>query len=155
MRALPIIWQRLVKEGETCPRCGETGQELQRALDSLRIALRPLGIEPRLETHEVGEAAFAADPLSSNRVWIAGRPLEDWLGARIGQSRCCATCGDAECRTLELGDQRFEVLPAELIVQAALRAAAELLGDSRRQEASACCPQTTAAPTCCGPGGCS
>jgi hypothetical protein len=155
MMPLPIVWQRLVRDGETCPRCGETGQELQRALDSLRIALRPLGIEPRLEAQEVGEAAFAAEPLSSNRLWIAGRPLEDWLGARVGQSRCCAACGDAECRTLELGDRRFEAVPAELIVEAALQAAAEVLGDRRRHEASACCPRPAKAPACCEPGGCS
>ncbi len=31
MKPLPILWQRLVKEGQTCDRCGGTQLELQKA----------------------------------------------------------------------------------------------------------------------------
>jgi anti-sigma factor RsiW len=144
-RTLSIVWQRLVKEGETCARCGGTYAELQRAVRRLQEALRPLGIEPKLEAQEIDEARFTAAPSESNRIWIAGRPLEDWLGATIGSSRCCAACGDADCRTVELAGRSFETIPEDLIVRAALRAAAELGGPRSRPDA-ACCPPSNPAP---------
>jgi hypothetical protein len=140
MRTLPIVWHRLVKDGETCPRCGGTQEELQAALRRLDAELRPRGIVPTLEMREIDEASFAADPLSSNRIVIAGRPMEDWIEAGVGSSRCCAACGDADCRTIEVAGERFEAIPAELIVRAALRAAAQAQAK----------PQ---APTCCSAAG--
>lgn len=50
MKSLPIIWQRLVKDGKTCDRCNATNLEMQQAISKLREALRPLGIAPTLET---------------------------------------------------------------------------------------------------------
>jgi len=125
MKPLTITWQRLVKEGRTCDRCGGTQLELEKAVDRLQSALAPLGFEPCLETQQIDAPAFHASPLESNRIWIAGVPLEDWLGAREGTSRCCAACGGADCRTVRLADHTFEVIPADLIVRAALVAAAQ------------------------------
>jgi hypothetical protein len=124
MKTLTISWQRLVKDGQTCDRCGGTHLELQKAIDSLRGALAPLGFEPRLETQPIDEPEFLASPLESNRIWIAGVQMEDWLGARVGASRCCAACGDSDCRTVSLDDLTFETIPAALIVKATLAAAA-------------------------------
>jgi hypothetical protein len=90
--------------------------------------LGPLGIEPTLEIREIDAAAFKADPSQSNRIWIAGRPMEDWLGATVGSSRCCAVCGDSECRTVEVEGRAFEAIPEDLVVRAALLAAAQLPG---------------------------
>jgi hypothetical protein len=126
MTALPILWQRLVKDGETCDRCGGTYLELQKALATLEQQLRPLGIEPCVELREIDEATFKADPSASNRIWIDGAPMEQWLGAGVGSSRCCAACGEADCRTVTVGGSTFETIPAELIVRAALQAAALL-----------------------------
>ncbi len=123
MKPLTILWQRLVKEGQTCDRCGGTQLELQRAVERLQGALAPLGFEPRLETQEIDEPAFHNAPLESNRIWIAGVPMEDWLGARVGASRCCAACGDSDCRTVSVDNINFETIPAALIVKAALAAA--------------------------------
>jgi hypothetical protein len=47
---MPIVWQRLVRRGETCPRCGSTQSAIERAVATLTEALRPLNIEPTLET---------------------------------------------------------------------------------------------------------
>ena len=138
MKPLPIVWRRLVKDGETCDRCGGTYAELQRALSKLQAALRPLGIEPRLETQEIDEAAFRVEPLESNRIWIGGRPLEDWLGATAGRTRCCAACGDADCRTVEVGGRVFETIPENLIVRAALLAAAAI-DEAPPAAGSTCC----------------
>ena len=36
MKALPVVWQRLVSEGKTCDRCSATYQEMQRAMEKLK-----------------------------------------------------------------------------------------------------------------------
>lgn len=137
MAPLPIVWQRLVTEGATCPRCDGTQGELMRAIATLRSALAPLGIEPVLTVKELDDTAFRAAPGESNRIWIGGKPLEEWLGAQSGSSPCCSVCGDAECRTTELGGAVYEEVPERLIVQAGLIAASRMVGDAR--PASGCC----------------
>jgi anti-sigma factor RsiW len=136
MKTLPIIWKRLVSaEGKTCERCGATRSEMQRAVAKLREALSPLGIEPALEEQVISQASFQADPSESNRVWIAGRPMEEWLGARVGSTPCCSVCGDSECRTVEVDGTTFEALPEQLFIRAALVAASTLVDvtdDDRR-----------------------
>jgi hypothetical protein len=127
MRSLHIRWQRLVKDGHTCTRCGDTEREVRRATDTLKQVLAPLGIEPQLEVADIDEAKFLAGPLESNRIWIADRPMEDWLSGSVGQSRCCSVCGDSDCRTVEIQGTVFETIPQQLIVQAGHLAAAELL----------------------------
>src|SRR5512139_1733751 len=79
MKKLPVLWKRLVVDGRTCARCAGTYDALDGALKQLGAALAPLGIEPELTAEELDAPAFAARPSESNRVWIAGRPLEDWL----------------------------------------------------------------------------
>lgn len=144
MKTLPIIWQRLVSpEGQTCDRCNATYQEIRRAVEKLKEALGPLGIEPVLEVREIDEESFKANPRESNRVWIAGRPIEEWLGARVGSSRCCPVCGESECRTVEVGGSVFEAIPERLFLKAALLAASELLDPATegasRQGGRPCC----------------
>jgi hypothetical protein len=128
MKSLPIVWQRLVSpEGKTCDRCNATYQEMQRAVGILKEALRPSGIAPSLEIREIDEKSFRANPSESNRIWIAGKPMEEWLGASVGSSRCCSVCGESECRTLEVGASTFEVIPEELFLRAALVASSQLM----------------------------
>ena len=127
MKPLPILWQRLVAEGKTCDRCSATYQEMQRAIEKLRQSLHPLGIEPRLEIREIDEPSFKANPSESNRIWIAGRPMEEWLGASVGSSRCCSVCGTSECRTVEVEGTTFETIPETLFLRAALVASSQLL----------------------------
>lgn len=137
MKQIPIVWKRLVKRGETCTRCESTHHELDAAFAKLVAALRPLGIEPVLQTQEIDEEAFKANPSESNRVWIAGRPIEDWLDANVGMSRCCTVCGDSDCRTLEVGGRTYEAIPEEQFVKAGLMAAKQLLTPASADFASA------------------
>lgn len=123
MNTPPIVWQRLVTSGETCPRCSGTGGEVKRAYQQLRARLLPLGIEPTLEARQIDEAAFKANPSESNRIWIAGKPMEDWPNASVGRTRCCSVCGDLECRTVAVGGATDEVVREELQVKAGLIAA--------------------------------
>lgn len=151
MKPMAILWKRLVTAGETCPRCGDTGRELETAVTKLAAVLRPLGIEPVLEKQEIDEATFKTDTAESNRVWVAGRPLEDWLGADVGMSRCCTACGDSDCRTIELGGRTYETIPAEQIIKAGLVAASLMIGSSASQPDEAgtsCCGSSPESEPC-------
>jgi hypothetical protein len=150
MKTLKIQWHRLMADGQTCPRCGDTGKEVEKASRSLEQSLSPLGIKVVLEKHELTPGAFRQDPSKSNRILINGRLLEEWLGLKVGQSLCCGPCGETECRTLEVGGQVYETIPANLIIQAGLRAASKLVAP---QTVDPCCQKDAAvknpAPTCC------
>lgn len=136
---LKIKWQRLIFEGETCPRCGSTEKELDEAISTLRQSLAPLGIEIVLEKEELPVSEFKKDPLQSNRIWINNRLLEDWIGGEVGHSPCCDVCGSHECRTVEVKGQVFEVISADMIIKAGLTAASQLF-ISRKSEP--CCEGT-------------
>jgi len=125
-KELHIIWERLLVENETCPRCSTTEAELDKAVGLLQSSLEPLGISVTVEKKEITLAEFKADPTRSNRIVINGRTLEEWLGAQSGQSPCCDVCGDEECRTVEVAGNTYEAIPAELIVRAGLVAAAAI-----------------------------
>jgi hypothetical protein len=137
MPELRILWQRLVDDaGNTCERCRNTQLELDHAVQTLKQALSPLGLKPILEEGSLDARKFASDPSQSNRIWINGRALEEWIGGEVGMSPCCTTvCEDAECRTVAVGNDVFEVIPERLIVKAALLAAAELVSPAT----DACC----------------
>lgn len=140
MKELTIHWQRLVEQGETCPRCGDTGAQVRTAAATLTAALAPLGITVRLEEGSLSMEQFESAPLESNRILVQGRPVEDWLGGQIGQSECCDVCGPNDCRTVTVDGTDYESIPADLVVRAGLMAASELLA----------APEETPAP-CCGP----
>jgi hypothetical protein len=150
-RTLEIHWQRLVDaHGKTCVRCAATGDAVRLAIERLGTALAPLGIDVVQMTEALDVSRFHANPLDSNRISIAGKPLESWLGATSGQSRCCSTCGGADCRTLEVDGEVFEAVPAELIIRAGLHAAADMLGAV--PDATCCGPanKSKSTPSCCG-----
>ena len=127
MKPMQILWKRLVTGGESCTRCSHTGRELEAAAAKPAAAPRPLGIEPVLETQEIDEASFKSNTSESNRVWIAGKPIEEWLGADVGMSRCCSVCGDSDCRTLEVGGRTYETIPEEQFIKAGLMAASQMI----------------------------
>lgn len=150
MKQMQILWKRLVKGGETCPRCTDTGRELEAAAAKLAAALRPLGIEPVLEAQAIGEDAWKANPPESNRVWIADKPIEEWLGANVGMSRCCSVCGDSDCRTLEVGGRTYEAIPEELFIKAGLMAASQMIASASSPDrgATSCCSSTSGSAPC-------
>jgi hypothetical protein len=90
-------------------------------------ALGPMEIETHLEVCELTEAEFKENPAESNRLWIAGTPVEKWLNATVGCSSCCSVCGDLPCRTVEVDGTVFETIPERLIVEAGLLAASHML----------------------------
>ena len=142
MGVLKIKWQRFVyADDKTCERCGETGREVRNAIEKLKTSLAPLGIKVVLEEKALDSATCAKDISQSNRIWIAEKPLEEWLGAAIGKSPCSTCCGDIgeniECRTVEIDGEIYEAIPTELIVQAGLLAAAEIVKEEPKS--ATCC----------------
>jgi hypothetical protein len=131
-----IKWQRLVAKGETCPRCESTEQELNKAINKLQQALSPLEIKVTLEKEEINISEFKQDPLQSNRILINEQPIESLLKGKVGQSPCCEVCGPTDCRTMEIDGQIYETIPSELIIQAGLMAANEILNTKRT---NSCC----------------
>jgi len=124
---LVIEWQRLLDEkNSTCPRCGSTEHEVEKAVQHLKQVLTPEGIAVDLMKKAIDPKTFKKDVLQSNKIMIAGKSLEEWLGAATGQSTCCEVCGDAECRTVEYANQTHETIPADLIIKAALLATSQI-----------------------------
>ncbi len=154
-KVLKITWQRLIDEkGQTCNRCGSTEVEIQKAFQSLKKSLAPLGIKVVLEKKALDPAVCAKDISQSNRIWIGKQSLEEWLGAKVGRSLCgfcCAELGDqVECRTVEIEGQVYETIPTNVIIRAGLLAAASLY---EGPPANPCCPgsfpaKTTVLPCC-------
>jgi hypothetical protein len=156
---LTIRWQRLVDgSGSTCDRCGKTGDNVEEAYQLLKQSLAPLGFQVELKKVALNPGVFQKNPLESNRIWIGGDALEELLGAKVGQSRCCSACGDSECRTIKVDGHTHEAITTALIVKAGLRAAARKLPGTSCACAPACCgdkaPKTTegkAQTPCCEP----
>jgi hypothetical protein len=150
-KTLEIKWQRLVSEGQTCPRCGSTEEELEKAISTLKQSLSPLGIDVVFKKHELSVAEFKKDPLLSNQIWLNDKLLEDWIGGKVDKSPCCDVCGPSECRTFGVGGEVYEVIPADLVIKAGLLAASQLVSmetnepccesKARKATNSSCCPR--------------
>lgn len=129
MKTLAIEWQRLLDERlQTCPRCGTTEREVEKAVRELNRELAPVDITVTLVKKSIDAEAFKKDALQSNRILIAGKTLEEWLGAATGQSKCCDVCGDSDCRTIEYDGEAHEAIPSDMIVIAGITAAVSLFG---------------------------
>lgn len=138
MNVLQIRWQRLLDEkGRTCDRCGTTETAVEEAVNKLKVSLKGLGIHVTLEKSAISPSEFSKDTLQSNRIWVNGKPIEEWLSATSGQSKCCTVCGESDCRTVTADGKTFEAIPSEMIVKAGLLAAVELL---HAKPVSPCCP---------------
>lgn len=155
MKVLNIQWQRLVDEkGQTCDRCGNTEEAIDEATSQLRSTLKGLNVDVVLEKTTINPEDFSKSPLQSNRIWIGGKPIEEWLSATTGKSKCCSVCGDSDCRTIIIDGRTYEAIPSELIVKAGLLAGAQLINPEPVK--SSCPPQGTpknkssCKPGCCG-----
>ena len=127
MKTLKIKWQRLLSDGKTCPRCGNTEKEVGKAFSLLKRALSPLGIKIVLKKEKLSIRKFKKAPLDSNQIWFNNKLLEDWIGATTGRSPCCDVCGPTNCRTIKIKSKTYETIPTEFILKAGLMAAADLI----------------------------
>ncbi|MBK8267800.1 MAG: DUF2703 domain-containing protein [Planctomycetes bacterium] len=138
-KTIVIRWQRLVDDkGDTCDRCGNTEQAVEEARRLLTASLKPLGMRVQVVKTSLTEEQFKHAPSESNRIWIGDASLDKILDAKTGDSPCCGSCGDSNCRTMVVDGQTYEAIPPELIVRAGLRVAADLVQPA--SPAKNCCP---------------
>lgn len=140
--SLRIKWQRVTSHGETCERCRSTEEEIEAAVEKLETSLSALGMKVTLQKEKLSKEKFKNNPQESNRIFINGDPLEEWVNAETDQSECCEVCGENECRTVIVNGREYETIPSDLIVDAALQAVITMRGSSK-----ACCSSET--NSCC------
>ena len=124
MKTVEIEWRRLVQDGATCVRCGDTGALLEELVKRLNTECRPRGVAVKLETVALGPGRIA----ESNQVRIGGRLLEQLQPQIIIGQNDCSSCGELlghpqDYPTIGIGDEIHEVPPAWLIRQAVCRSA--------------------------------
>ena len=120
-KTIEIYWARLLIDENTCPRCNETGQEIDSALKILQELGNTVGITIQTRKHAITLEEFNLNPSVSNQILINDEPLEVLLDAKVGMSRCCNECGDNDCRTLEVDGKSYEGIPKKLIIKAILK----------------------------------
>ena len=111
MISLPIIWQRLVSsDGKTCDRCDATYQAIQRAFNTLKETLRPLGIEPTLKRARSTNNHSRPTPLSPTEFGLREDPWRNGLvqeSEAAGAVLCAATRSVERWRSWERRSRRF------------------------------------------------
>lgn len=123
-RTLVICWQHVVcQNDDPCERCINTPLEIQQAFEDLKSSLAGLGITVTYEEKKITE--------HDEHIYINDRDIIDLIkGEHV--TTTCAECLDDQgnprtCNALKLGEDTYEVIPAELIVKAGLTAASELI----------------------------
>lgn len=121
-KRLEIEWKHFAVGDKTCERCGMTGDALQTVVKELRREFAPEGVKINLTETLLDKTRIA----ESNEIRLNGVLIEDLLAAGV-VSTDCPSCGTLAgestcCRAIEIGDERYEDIPAEIIKKAAYRA---------------------------------
>jgi len=119
---LEIEWKHFAIGDATCERCGNTGEALHTAVEELRHEFAPAGVKINLTETVLDKTRIA----ESNEIHMNGVLLEDLLAAGV-VSTDCPSCGTLAgestcCRAIEIGNELYEDIPAEMIKKAAYRA---------------------------------
>lgn len=121
-KRLEIEWKHFAVGDATCERCGKTGDALRAVAEELRSEFAPAGVKINLTETLLDKTRIA----ESNEIRMNGMLVEDLLAAGV-VSTDCPSCGTLAgestcCRAIEIGNERYEEIPAELIKKAAYRA---------------------------------
>lgn len=101
----------------TCDRCSLTGSAIREVLDQLEPYFRETNVVAWFRETVLPDSRID----ESNQVVINGIPLEEYMSdARVVQTPCCSCAcitgqDEAECRAIDVGDERFEAIPADLL----------------------------------------
>lgn len=119
-RTLLIEWKHIGNDvSGTCDRCSLTGSTIREVLENLRPYFR----ENRVTVHFRETILPDSGIAESNQVLLNGIPLEYHIaGSKVVQTPCCSCAcitgqDEAECRAIEIGETRYEALPAELLTR--------------------------------------
>lgn len=116
MKKLQIEWRHYVKEGKTCERCAETGDNLSQVLIDIREEYAAKGIMIELKETELAESQMA----ESNMILVNDIPIDELIYDAKAQENNCCSCGDligkqTNCRTLCYQDKVYEAISPEII----------------------------------------
>lgn len=121
-KRLEIEWKHFAVGDRTCERCGKTGESLTMVVEDLRREFDPAGVKINLTETFLDKNRIA----ESNEIRMNGTLIEDLLSASVTTTDCpsCGTlAGESTCcRAMEVGNERFEDIPSDLIKKAAYRA---------------------------------
>jgi len=119
IKRLEIEWKHFAVGDATCERCGNTGDALREAVEELRQEFSPAGVKINLTETLLDKTRMA----ESNEIRMNSILIEDLLAASVAATDCpsCGTlAGESTCcRAIDIGDDRYEDIPAELIKKAA------------------------------------
>jgi len=135
IKRLEIEWKHFAVGDATCERCGNTGDALHQVIEELRQELSPAGVKINLTETLLDKTRIA----ESNEIRMNSILIEDLLAASVAATDCpscgtlagesvaatdCPSCGTLAgestcCRAIDIGDKRYEDIPAELIKKAA------------------------------------
>jgi hypothetical protein len=119
-----IEWKRLVRQGRTCNRCGDTGETLRKVVRELNAGCGAKQARFRLKTTRLPATRVA----ESNSILIDGWPLEQIVpGVAVTETEC-DSCGEllgrtTQCRAVTVDGRTHDAVPAELIRSAICRVA--------------------------------
>lgn len=121
-KRLEIEWKHFAVGDATCERCGKTGDSLKSVVQELRREFAPAGVKVNLSETLLDKTRIA----ESNEIRMNGTLIEDLLAAGV-VSTDCPSCGTLAgestcCRAIEIGNERYEDIPPEMIRKAAYRA---------------------------------
>ena len=106
----------------TCDLCGKTGESLKGVIDDLKQESASFGVKINLTGTLLDKTRVA----ESNEICMNGTLIEDLLAAGVVATDCpsCGTlAGESTCcRTIEIGDERYEEIPPAMIKKAEYRA---------------------------------
>ena len=121
-KRLEIEWKHFAVGDATCERCGKTGDSLKSVVQELRREFAPAGVKVNLSETLLDKTRIA----ESNEIRMNGTLIEDLLAAGVVSTDCpsCSTlAGESTCcRAIEIGNERYEDIPPEMIRKAAYRA---------------------------------
>jgi len=118
MTKIIIEWKHFDKNGATCDRCTQTGNNLQEVIKNLQKEFDIKFIETKLTEDRMSE---------SNQIIINGKLIEELIpDTKVGEN-FCSSCtdltensSDCHCRTINQGETVFEDIPIDLIKTAIL-----------------------------------
>lgn len=122
MKKLIIEWRHLDVDGETCNRCYDTGENLNREVRRLNKVLQTQGIEVEWTETKLDDTQIT----ESNILLFNGVPIEDILNIKVLNNHCASCtdlCGtETYCRTIIFEGEEYEDIPAKAIRQATYKA---------------------------------
>lgn len=121
-KRLEIEWKHFAVGEATCKRCGNTGNSLKEVIEDLRQEFAPSGVKINLTETLLDKTRIA----ESNEILMNGTKIEDLLAAVVVPTDCpsCGTLAGESicCRAIEIGNERCEDIPSDMIKKSAYRA---------------------------------